>query len=212
MGRADRRVASRATHVDLRVDEARSGTAVADSGGRLRIPTTALRFFNIYGPGQSLHNPYAGVASIFAARLLAGGAPELFEDGGQRRDFVHVKDVARACRLAVEQLSSGDCRPRVADSHSTLAADDQYRSRTGRTLGDGVWPSGFGTGADRTLPSGGHPALLRRHIGCRSGAGFEARVEMRDGLEELARSIRSGETGSLDDRAVRELRDRGLVT
>ncbi|NUQ75125.1 MAG: NAD-dependent epimerase/dehydratase family protein [Polyangiaceae bacterium] len=66
------------------------------------IPAVALRFFNAYGPRQSLSNPYTGVLAIFASRLLNGRAPLIFEDGEQRRDFVSVYDVARACRLALE--------------------------------------------------------------------------------------------------------------
>ena len=59
-----------------------------------------LRYFNVYGPRQALSNPYTGVLAIFAARLLNGRSPMVFEDGQQRRDFVHVHDVARACCLA----------------------------------------------------------------------------------------------------------------
>lgn len=66
------------------------------------IPTVALRFFNVYGTRQALSNPYTGVLAIFASRLLNGNRPLIFEDGRQMRDFVHVSDVARACRLALE--------------------------------------------------------------------------------------------------------------
>jgi dTDP-L-rhamnose 4-epimerase len=66
------------------------------------IPTVALRFFNVYGPRQALSNPYTGVLAIFASRLLNGNPPMVFEDGYQRRDFVSVHDVARACVLALE--------------------------------------------------------------------------------------------------------------
>src|SRR5690606_37400418 len=65
------------------------------------IPTVALRFFNVYGTRQALSNPYTGVLAIFAARLLNGKPPLVFEDGFQQRDFVSVHDVARACRLAL---------------------------------------------------------------------------------------------------------------
>jgi dTDP-L-rhamnose 4-epimerase len=61
-----------------------------------------LRLFNVYGPGQALSNPYTGVLAIFAARLLNGQRPMIFEDGAQRRDFVHVEDVAKAFVLALE--------------------------------------------------------------------------------------------------------------
>jgi dTDP-L-rhamnose 4-epimerase len=71
-------------------------------GSAYRIPTVALRLFNVYGPRQALSNPYTGVLAIFASRLLNGRAPLVFEDGLQRRDFVHARDVATAFRLALE--------------------------------------------------------------------------------------------------------------
>ena len=66
------------------------------------IPTVALRFFNVYGPGQALSNPYTGVAAIFASRLLNGRPPVIFEDGEQSRDFTHVSDIVRGIQLALE--------------------------------------------------------------------------------------------------------------
>ncbi len=63
-------------------------------GDAYGVPTTALRFFNVYGPRQALSNPYTGVMAIFASRILNGKPPLLFEDGLQRRDFVSVHDVA----------------------------------------------------------------------------------------------------------------------
>jgi dTDP-L-rhamnose 4-epimerase len=61
----------------------------------------ALRYHNVYGPRMPRDTPYAGVASLFRSALAAGRAPEVFEDGGQTRDFVHVRDVARANVLAL---------------------------------------------------------------------------------------------------------------
>ncbi|MCM0000285.1 MAG: NAD-dependent epimerase/dehydratase family protein, partial [Erythrobacter sp.] len=66
------------------------------------IESTCLRLFNVYGPGQALSNPYTGVLAIFAARLMNGQPPMIFEDGEQRRDFVHVSDVARAFADALD--------------------------------------------------------------------------------------------------------------
>ena len=65
------------------------------------VPVTALRYHNVYGPRMPRDTPYAGVASIFRSAFAAGRAPRVFEDGGQRRDFVHVRDVARANLLAL---------------------------------------------------------------------------------------------------------------
>ncbi|MBX3209726.1 MAG: NAD-dependent epimerase/dehydratase family protein [Labilithrix sp.] len=70
-------------------------------GRAFGIPTMALRFFNVFGTRQSLSNPYSGDLARFASRLLAGRRPLLAEDGGQLRDFVDVREVASACRLAM---------------------------------------------------------------------------------------------------------------
>lgn len=71
-------------------------------GRAYNIPTVAMRFFNVYGTRQALSNPYTGVLAIFASRFLNDNPPMIFEDGHQQRDFVHVRDVALACRLALE--------------------------------------------------------------------------------------------------------------
>jgi dTDP-L-rhamnose 4-epimerase len=75
------------------------------TGGTYGIPTVALRFFNVYGPGQALSNPYTGVAAIFASRLLNRNPPAIFEDGEQSRDFIHVSDVVDGivCALTSER-------------------------------------------------------------------------------------------------------------
>lgn len=72
-------------------------------GRALGIPTIALRLFNVYGSRQALSNPYAGFAAICISRLLNNSPPILFEDGGMRRDFVHVTDVANAFALVLER-------------------------------------------------------------------------------------------------------------
>lgn len=71
-------------------------------GQAYKIPTVALRFFNVYGPGQALSNPYTGVMAIFASRLLNDKSPIIFEDGNQKRDFVHVSDITDACLSALQ--------------------------------------------------------------------------------------------------------------
>jgi dTDP-L-rhamnose 4-epimerase len=68
---------------------------------------TALRYHNVYGPRMPRDTPYAGVAAIFRSALAAGRAPRVLEDGGQRRDFVHVRDVARANLLALGDTPPG---------------------------------------------------------------------------------------------------------
>ena len=72
-------------------------------GRTYRIPTTVLRFFNVYGSGQSLSNPYSGIVPIFAARLRNGQAPVVYELGEESRDFVHVSDAVEACVLCMNR-------------------------------------------------------------------------------------------------------------
>ncbi|MDD2665839.1 MAG: SDR family NAD(P)-dependent oxidoreductase [Methanocellales archaeon] len=70
------------------------------------VPTVALRYFNVYGPRQSLNNPYTGVCAIFSSRIKNNNPPLIFEDGLQSRDFVSVHDIVEANILAMKKLSA----------------------------------------------------------------------------------------------------------
>jgi dTDP-L-rhamnose 4-epimerase len=74
---------------------------VLTAGRSLGIPATALRYQNVYGPGQSLSNPYTGILSIFSTRIRNGNGINVFEDGVESRDFVYIDDVVEATRLAL---------------------------------------------------------------------------------------------------------------
>jgi dTDP-L-rhamnose 4-epimerase len=94
------------------------------------VPVTALRYHNVYGPRMPRDTPYAGVGAIFRSALEAGGAPRVFEDGGQLRDFVHVRDIARANVLAMTvpepvrgALNIASGRPRSVLEMATALAD-----------------------------------------------------------------------------------------
>lgn len=76
-------------------------------GKTFRVPTVALRYFNVYGPRQSLSNPYTGVAAIFISRIKASKRPVIFEDGLQSRDFVSVHDIVSA-NIAVMESDKAD--------------------------------------------------------------------------------------------------------
>jgi dTDP-L-rhamnose 4-epimerase len=104
------------------------------AGRAYGFDAVALRFFNIYGPRQALSNPYTGVLAIFASRFLNNRAPLINEDGLQQRDFVHVRDIARACRLALEtpraagevfNIGSGEPRSVLDVAHSLARALDK---------------------------------------------------------------------------------------
>jgi dTDP-L-rhamnose 4-epimerase len=76
-------------------------------GAAYQIPVVILRFFNVYGPRQSLRNPYTGILSTFIQRLFNQLPPQVYEDGKMSRDFVHVDDVVNACQLALKLPQSG---------------------------------------------------------------------------------------------------------
>ncbi len=99
-------------------------------GASLGLSSTALRYQNVYGPGQSLHNPYTGILSIFSRELRDGRGVEIFEDGLESRDFVHVVDVAQA-NVAFLESEAGTglpvnvgtgCATSVAQVAATLKA------------------------------------------------------------------------------------------
>ena len=102
------------------------------------IPTVALRFFNAYGPFQSLSNPYTGVLAIFASRLLNHKRPMIFEDGRQLRDFVSVYDVAQACRLALEVDAAQDMVFNVGSGQSITVSE--VARKLARVLGKSIEP------------------------------------------------------------------------
>jgi len=72
-------------------------------GGFYKIPVVAFRYFSVYGPRQSLTNPYTGVIARFGTRVITGKAPLIYEDGLQLKDVIHVRDVVRANLLAMER-------------------------------------------------------------------------------------------------------------
>jgi dTDP-L-rhamnose 4-epimerase len=173
-------------------------------GNTYNIPTVALRFFNVYGPHQALSNPYTGVLAIFAARLLNRRRPLVFEDGLQRRDFVHVHDVAQACLLALEtgrtndvfNVGSGQSRTILSVAHDLA-----------RVMGCGQ--------LDPTI-TGKYRAGDIRHCFAdleKSSAllGFKPCIEFDEGLAELADYLADQFADDQAEKATQELSQRGLV-
>lgn len=173
-------------------------------GRAYRIPTTALRFFNVFGPRQALSNPYTGVLAIFAARLLNGRPPLVFEDGQQRRDFVHVTDVARACRLALERDCDGETlNIGSGQSRTILSVAQDLAAVMNRTdLAPEI------TGKYRAGDIRHCFADISRSA---ERLGFAPRVDFRDGLEELADYLAGQIADDRAEQATRELASRGLV-
>ena len=149
--------------------------------GRHRsVPVAALRYHNVYGPGMPRDTPYSGVAAIFRSALEAGRPPEVFEDGRQARDFIHVADVARANvgALTADPPPTGPYNVATGHAHTVGEMAD--------ALADA-----FGPDAPRPRVSGAWRAGDVRHVlaspaRARAGLGFEARIGFGEGMAELA--------------------------
>src|SRR5690606_33504135 len=149
-------------------------------GAAYGIPAVALRFFNVYGPRQALSNPYTGVLAIFAARVLNGRAPLIFEDGVQQRDLVSVYDVARACVLALERPEAVGAVLNVGSGRAYTIRD--VAARVARALGRPEIGAEI-TGKYRVGDIRHCFADITR---AREVLGYAPRVSLDDGLTELA--------------------------
>jgi len=157
---------------------------------------TALRYHNVYGPRMPAGTPYAGVASIFGAALAAGRAPEVFEDGGQRRDFVHVTDVARANVLALTVRSPVSGALNVASGEVRTVGDLATAMVAASTAGVVPGEAGRHNGAGRLRPVvtgrwrlGDVRHLVASPRRAREILGFSAAVAFADGVAALARPV-----------------------
>ena len=145
----------------------------------------SLRYHNVYGPGLPRDTPYAGVAAIFLSALRRGEAPRVYEDGGQRRDFVHVRDVARATVAAAERQEVGARAYNVGTGNP-------------RTVGQMATALAQAVGGPAPVVTGDYRLGDVRHITADSSAarenlGWSPAVDFADGMAELAgEAVRSG--------------------
>jgi len=174
-------------------------------GRAYQIPTTALRFFNVYGTRQALSNPYTGVLAIFASRLLNNKRPAVFEDGLQRRDFVSVYDVAGACCLALEQAASAGGVFNVGSGRSYSISE--IAERIARVMGKEYLEPEL-TGKYRV---GDIRHCFADITLARSTLGYEPRIALEEGLEELAAWLEGQVATDRVEEASAELAARGLT-
>lgn len=175
-------------------------------GKTYSIPSVAPRFFNVYGPRQSLSNPYAGVAAIWLSRLLNGKQPVVFEDGGQLRDFVSIHDVVD-CLLLMLETSGADYLPVNVGSGETVTILEIAR-RLNRILGTSIEPSITQQG--RLFDIRHNTADIAR---AKTLLGFAPKVSLDQGFAELVEWARTTPDVATDffDRALDELRQKGLL-
>jgi dTDP-L-rhamnose 4-epimerase len=174
-------------------------------GRAYRIPAVALRYFNIYGPRQSLSNPYTGVAAIFSSRLRHRHSPVIFEDGGQSRDFIHVSDIVRANLLAMERREADYEAFNVGTGEATSVL--RLAQMLSQSMEVPIAP--IVTGKFR---AGDIRHCIADASKIRARLGFSPTVTFEKGLADLVRWVQE-EADVVDrvSRATRELAARGLV-
>ena len=168
------------------------------------LESVALRYLNVYGPRQALGNPYTGVAAIFAARVLSGHAPLVFEDGRQIRDLVHVRDVARATVAAMRAPDAPGMAINVATGRKVTIG---WLARTiAAELGSRLEPELTGE-----FRAGDIRHCFADTAVARSVLDFQPEVSVERGLPELARWVSRQSVDERGDEAVAGLRSLGLV-
>lgn len=181
----DARLDPRSVYAATKLAQEHLATAWAHAVGGAAI---ALRYHNVYGPRMPRDTPYSGVAAIFRSALERGDAPRVFEDGGQRRDFVHVRDVAAANLAALAAVTSG-----------TTTGLRAYNVASGRVTTVGAMATALSEvmGGPAPVVTGRFRAGDVRHIVASPARaerelGFTASIDFRTGLSEFAAaSLRS---------------------
>lgn len=174
-------------------------------GDAYNISTTAMRFFNVYGERQALSNPYTGVGAIFASRLLNGKPPVVFEDGGQSRDFIHVRDIAIGCLLAIESNSSGGEVFNLGTGRklSIMDVGSAIARELGRPVDDFIVNNQYRAGDIRHC----YADISRAE----KILDFKASTVFEDGVSELCSWVGGQTATDMVDKATKELKKRGLT-
>jgi dTDP-L-rhamnose 4-epimerase len=168
------------------------------------IPTVALRYFNVYGPRQSLSNPYTGVAAIFMSRLKNGKPPVIYEDGLQSRDFVSVHDIVQANLLAMKKASSNYEVFNVGSGRCVTIID--VASHLAKVFGKTVKPM-----ITKKYRKGDVRHCFADIDKIRNKLGFEPEVSFADGITELVEWSKRTNADDRFEMAAQELENKGLV-
>ncbi len=173
-------------------------------GAAYGIPTTALRFFNVYGERQALSNPYTGVAAIFSSRLLNDKPPYVFEDGRQTRDLIDVRDLVRGCALALPPEAADGTTVNLGTGRATSILEIARTIAAG--LGKEIEPE---IGAQYRAGDIRHcyaDTRLAEEL-----LGFRAEIAFEDGMRDLLEWLEGQEAVDAVDSARDALVARGLA-
>ncbi|MFL5144247.1 MAG: NAD-dependent epimerase/dehydratase family protein, partial [Microvirga sp.] len=173
--------------------------------GAYGMEGACLRLFNVYGPGQALSNPYTGVLAIFSSRLHNGKPPVIFEDGHQRRDFVHVEDIADAFVLALEH-------PKAAgEVYNIASGEDRSVREVAALLASAMGRARLGPEIAGQARAGDIRHCIADIAKARQELGFAPKRDFAQGLAALAEWVARQEAEDRVHEARKELELRGLV-
>lgn len=174
------------------------------TGKAYNMPAVGMRFFNVYGPRQASSNPYTGVLAIFSARFMNGRPPLIYEDGLQRRDFVSVHDVARACVLALEARGADHMSFNVGSGQSYTIIE--IAERLSRAFGVGISPEVVGKYRVGDIRHCFADIGLAKKV-----LGYRPSVSLEEGLDELRGWLEGRVAHDRVAEASAELSGRGLT-
>ncbi len=173
-------------------------------GKTYSIPTTVLRFFNVYGPRQSLSNPYTGVTAIFTSRIKESKAPVIYEDGKQTRDFVSVYDVVEASIQALKTSAShyetfnvGTGKP-IPISEVALTVARLFKSSIDPEI-------------TNTFRKGDIRHCFADTKKAEQKLGFKAKISFQQGMHDLFQWSKTESSKDEFDKATKELEEKGLL-
>lgn len=173
-------------------------------GKSFAIPTVALRYFNVYGPRQSLSNPYTGVAAIFISRIKAGKNPVIFEDGKQSRDFVSVHDIVDANVVAMNNKNADYKVFNVGSGHKITI------SELGRMLIQLINPK-LKLQITRKFRKGDIRHCFSDISKIKKEIGWTPKVKLKDGLKELIAWGQKAESKDYFEKAEKILEKKGVI-
>lgn len=177
---------------------------ILTGAGALGIEAVALRYQNVYGPGQSLKNPYTGILSIFSTLLLQGKNVNIFEDGKESRDFVFIDDVVAATIAAIDSEVTGKAyNVGMGEATDVLTVANLLKSN-------------YGAGGEINVSGNFRIGDIRHNIAdlsnIKKDIGFVPKVPFTEGVKAFAQWVRTQEIcDSGYERSVSELRAKGLL-
>jgi dTDP-L-rhamnose 4-epimerase len=173
--------------------------------GSLGIESVALRYQNVYGPGQSLSNPYTGILSIFSNILLRGEVINIFEDGKESRDFVYIDDVVQATILAIENPNAANESFNVGSGKRTTVLEVAQALAESFEVKLNYEISGnFRLGDIRH-----NAADIRK---AKNKLGFKTSVSFNDGISRFSKWVLTQQIRKNNfENSLKEMKDKGLL-